>query len=216
MIRILSLGVFAGALTNFALTLGGAPAGNADIRQDSIFGDWRLALSSTLFDKGEYLFQIGYGFANAEDSMQANTDPDDPYALARERAELAVKNLRESLALTPGNVHAWSALAWSEAALGNIDAARQAMAVSWQIAPYNSGLAVSRPEFVAYLGDLLLDQEFAEDGEPTIAPISEAELSSVAKDLALLAELNPEFAAEVIETSDVLFQFGDVLPAPGS
>jgi len=212
-IRFLGVVVFLWAGFNFVATFSNIPVIDEQIRRDSLDGGWTVAVGSDLFDKGQYLFQIGYGYANADDSMAKNTDEDNPMALANERAELAVLYLSESVSVDPGNAHAWAALAWSEAALGNIDGARAAMVTSWKIAPYNMQLAATRPEFVALIDELILeDIEFAsasgldEDvqDELLLPKLTEFELGHARADLGLLASRNRALAEEIAISSPVL------------
>lgn len=217
MVRLLGFIVFVWAGVNFVTTFSNIPVIDEQIRKDSLDGDWTVAVGSSLFDKGEYLFQIGYGYANADDSMAQNTDEGDPMALANERAELAVTYLTESVSVDPGNAHAWAALAWSQASLGDIEAARSSMVASWTIAPHNRQLAQTRPEFIALIDELILeDLEFASaegletEDEFLLPKLTPFELDHAQTDLGILALRDRALAVEIAESSPVL---QELLPA---
>ncbi|QDL94710.1 hypothetical protein FDP22_22815 (plasmid) [Paroceanicella profunda] len=74
----------------------------------------------------------------AETAGAAGADP-----LAR-NADRAVTHLRASLALAPGNVYAWNALANAELLRGDAPAAWTALRRSWSLAPYSRPVAFER------------------------------------------------------------------------
>ena len=201
-VQLLGAGLLVGAATNIFVALSSVPAGNQELRQDGILGTWRVGSSAALFDQADYYFQIGFGYANADDSFVSNEDPDNFEALAQERAQLAVDNLSRSLARAPGNAHAWTLMAWSLASLDRIEEARNAMMNSWRIAPYSFELAGIRPEFTALIDELIADEVLL--GDLQLAPLSEVELAGASRDIVVLLRNNEFFAEEIADTSPLL------------
>lgn len=205
MLRVLGTIVFLWAGFHLWQVFSNTPVFNADARAESAAGGWRLQLGSLQFDRGTYLFQLGYGYATANENFNLDGSGD-IVDDTETRNTQAIALLRESLSLDPGNAHAWAQLAWAETGLGNTAAAREAMAASWQLAPYNSELSVSRPDFLALVDDIIrFEAEFAEEGEEAaLPPLTEAEITGAGRDIALLADRDYRLAEDITSISEVL------------
>lgn len=194
-IRICGALLLVVAFWNFGATFRGVPAFDAEARQEGALGDWRLPLGAAMYDRGVYLFQLGYGFANLDDSILlggAAAAPegfvDDPV----ERAERAILLLSDAVELDPGNAHAWAWLAWSHSAVGEMDKARETMAIAWELAPYNRELAVTRLDFATIVQEL---STFEGEGVP---PLNEIEVAAVKKDYAVLGLRDEDLLEEYL------------------
>jgi hypothetical protein len=133
-----------------------APAFSPSLRSESVWGDWRVPLSRSLYDQGEYHLQLGYGFlrGDALDLLAGGTD-----LPSLEVFEARVSRARElfemSVASSPGQADAWTGLAWTNVILGDRDEAWQMLRVSWQLAPLSLAEATERLGVVS----ILLDNE---------------------------------------------------------
>lgn len=196
LVRLLGIALLIAAAWNFSATLSGVPAFDRTARQDSIQGGWRLPLGSALYDRGEYLFQLGFGFANADDSISTDATAiasEDFLALALERSERAEELLAEAVTLDPANAHAWAWLAWSQSMLGETESARETMRISWELAPFNRQLAATRLDFG------LLIEELAIDEPEDIPPLSDEEWGALRRDYAVLAQRGGELPKTFLE-----------------
>ncbi len=138
-------------------------------RVEGVSGTWRLRTSTALYDRSEYLFQLGYGYLNGDlQDINRGTDisalgsADEAVARARQAIEL----LEDSLELSPGNAHAWAALAKAHMAAGDLGTALDATRTSWALAPHNGTLSIVRLEIVEGLLELSEEAElfgFSED-----------------------------------------------------
>jgi tetratricopeptide (TPR) repeat protein len=135
------------SFSSIGLALRGAPAFDETARRAGVFGDWRVPDAWALYSAPDYLFQLAFGYGQADAVASAVTEGPDEIADTRtalERAGTAKALLEESLALAPASARTWVALAWSEALLGDLAAARAALETSWDLAPWNLGLASQR------------------------------------------------------------------------
>lgn len=146
------------SVTAMVLALRGAPAFDETARRTGAFGDWRVPDSHALYMKPDYLFQLAFGYLQADAFPSAATEgPDEIAALetALGRVTRAHALLEESLALAPASARTWVSLAWAQALMGDIAAAQEALLVSWRLAPNNLGLAAQR----AGLADVVAPSE---------------------------------------------------------
>ncbi|MFK7880684.1 hypothetical protein [Roseobacter sp.] len=182
--------VFYGALlilsgASIFLTLSNVPAFDADLRKPTIFGDWRVATNSAMYDKATYAFQRGYGFLAADALVSSETEAGDEIAtieMAEKRARAAVDALEESIDSDPGNAHAWASLAWGHARLGADEIALTSLRNSWELAPYNRVLAATRVNLVSIVTT------------PELANIrlSEQDIQAVKRDFSTLRRFDHE------------------------
>ena len=111
-----------------------------------------------MYDAGSYLFQIGYGYLNA-DALFGFSGVEAPGELASfETAAARLAGAEElfaaSLRRDPANAHAWLAYAQTLAARGAFEAARAALITSWELAPTTPRLATGRLFLIEALRDL--------------------------------------------------------------
>jgi hypothetical protein len=163
------------SVTSIGVALRGAPAFDAGARKAGVYGDWRVQDARSMYSAPDYLFQLAFGYLQADTIASAATEgpdeiADDATALAR--AEIARELLSQSLLLAPGNAHVWGALAWAEAMLGNDAAARAALDASWELAPWNLVLGGQRAALAQVLA--VVDPE---------TPPSDQWTSGLARDL---------------------------------
>jgi len=138
------------AATNVVYTLSDSPAFVEAARVDGVYGDWRLKTGPALYDRSEYLFQLGYGYITADGSFTAVTEnigelADVDTGIAR--GEQAIALISESLKLSPGNAHAWGELALAQLSVLEYEGALASLRTSWQMAPFNASLALKRLQF---------------------------------------------------------------------
>lgn len=160
-----------------------APAFNPEVRADTVLGDWRVPLSSALYDPSAYAFQRGYGFLMADVLFSADTEARGevaPTTLAKWRALQALSALETAVSLNPGNAHAWAQLAWAHARMADDAAALEALRVSWRLAPYNRALADTRINLVGLLSDPSLQ----------IVTLSPDDLAALAADAGTLSRFD--------------------------
>ncbi len=141
----------------FGTTYRDAPAVNEEARIENVAGDWRMPESRSMYNPGEYLFQIGHsylmgGLALDEEGLLEAESYDIESEL--ERMVLGQELLLESLAYRPGNAHVWTALAWMRSADFDFDATSEAMQMSWQQAPAHSQLSIERLMLVEAIASL--------------------------------------------------------------
>lgn len=167
-------------------TLAQTPAFSSKLRADTVEGSWRINEAASMYDTGAYNFQRGYGFLMADvvlpDIETAIGENNEQAELATARLTMARTALDDAIKSDPGNAHAWLAIAWTEARLGETNLARAALKTSWELAPNNLQLAESRIELAALIFDKLSDL-----GEPTAQ-----ETAAVRKDLSVLERFEPE------------------------
>lgn len=142
---LVAVAVGGAQLAALTLVVRNAPALNADIRRETVIGDWRIAPGADLFDRASYDFRIGYdylqGDAYAITTSEGEVASDEVAALYTQRA---VEALSASVNEGPADARAWMALAWALFDAGDTDAARRAVEVSWDLAPYNRLMAFER------------------------------------------------------------------------
>jgi len=154
--------------TAMALALRGAPAFDETARRTGAFGDWRVPDSHALYSRPDYLFQLAFGYLQADAIPSAATEGEAevaPLETALRRAATARDLLEETIALAPASARAWVSLAWARALLGEFEGAREALRVSRTLAPHNLGLAgqrVALGEVLAVTSGTGLDDDAAE------------------------------------------------------
>jgi tetratricopeptide (TPR) repeat protein len=151
---ILVLLVFSGYATWTTLKL--TPAFNPNLMGETLLGNGRIPMSRSMFDKGEYDFQRGYGFLMSDRIVSPYTEQQGEIAspeVARQRARKAQDAFEAALSVDPGNAHAWTSLAWTHARLGNADRSISTLRVSWGISPNSNALAQSRISLANFLAN---------------------------------------------------------------
>jgi len=180
-----ALALFALGLIAFRTVALQAPAFREELQAEAITGQSRLRDLSEMYDAGSYLFQIGYGYLNA-DALFTFSGVEAPgelasFETAAARFARAEELFAASLRRDPANAHAWLAYAQTLAARGAFEAARGALVTSWELAPTTPRLATGRLFLIETLRDLT-----GEDG--ALGEIR-------ASDLAVLRRHAPERAA---------------------
>lgn len=151
-LAILAIGLF-----SFSSVVRNLPVFDSSSRVESIFGDWRIPRKAGLYDRSEYLFQVGFGFLQGDVVASAVTEDRTELAsieIALQRAKAARAALDESTRLAPGNAYTWGFLGWAYAMEGNVEGAVSALEVSWSLAPYSAQLAPSRLNLLEALIDI--------------------------------------------------------------
>ncbi len=173
------------AVVNVIKTLSDSPAFVEAARVDGVLGEWRLQTGSALYDRSEYLFQLGFGYVNADGTFSTAGEDIGQVAggsLGLERGETAKDLLEESLRLSPGNAHAWATLAEANMIASDFEAAFAALRRSWELAPYNASLSIRRLSLAETA--LELREEAVIFGVEELAPpeFTESDLKSLVGD----------------------------------
>lgn len=179
-------------------TLGSTPAFNPRLLSETIVGDSRTAISEVMYDPGAYHYQRGYGFLMADTIISADTEAEGEIAapeVAQERATKAAEALQTAVSLDPGNAHAWAALAWARARLGDRKGSADALRVSWQVAPNNRVLAETRVNLAGLLS------------YPGIATgLTDSDYAAISNDMSVLSRFAPRVLALYTQVSPHLSQ----------
>ena len=167
MVGRLMLGLCAAALGlaayNMVSVVSTTPAFAEAERIEGVSGTWRLRTSSAQYDRSEYLFQLGYGYLNGDlrdISRGVEITELGSADQAMERATRAIALFEDSIELSPGNAHAWAALAKAHMAAGDMNTALEATRTSWALAPHNGTLSVVRLGIIEGLLELNEEAEF--------------------------------------------------------
>ncbi|MEM9474857.1 MAG: hypothetical protein AAGA71_06165 [Pseudomonadota bacterium] len=167
-----------------------APALSAELRSQNVYGDWRVPITSTLFHRGEYDFQIGFSLLQTDAALMLldveNPPSVDVFARNMERAKTLFQH---SLAKQPGHAATWSALFWVHASAGRTDEARYALEMSSKLAPFNRALAPDRLAAVESLDEIV--------GKSWIQ--SDFGQSNIARDLSTLQRFDAEYYRLLVE-----------------
>ena len=179
-----SVAVLAIGLVAMRLALGGAPAVDPAARQVGLYGDWRVPDGRALYIAPEYLYQLGYGYLQADVYPSSETEAPGEVAdaaTAQARALQAEALFTESLQLAPASARSWASLAWARALGGNLKGAEHALLVSWGLAPWSGSLAAER----FALADML------QQIDPTGSGATMEWQAALARDLDTLTRFDP-------------------------
>lgn len=180
----LSVVVLGIGLTAMRLALGGAPAVDPAARQVGLYGDWRVPDGRALYIAPEYLYQLGYGYLQADVFPSSETEAPGEVAdaaTAQARAMRAEALFTESLRLAPASARSWASLAWARALGGNFKGAEDALLVSWGLAPWSGNLAVERYALAEMLQQI----------DPMGSGASRGWQEALARDLDTLTQFDP-------------------------
>lgn len=126
-------------------TLSQTPAFSSKLRSQTVLNTWRTLDPESMYDKGSYDFQRGYGFLMSDIMLpEALETADGRGEQSINHVQMAIEALEQSVKLDPGNAHAWLSLGWAYARSGDLDKARENLDISWRLAPHNVTLAGSR------------------------------------------------------------------------
>lgn len=165
-------------------------------RVEGLFGDWRVPVTIGLYDRSEYLFQVGFGYLQGDVVASSVTEARDEIAsmeTARGRAVAARSALESSAFLAPGNAFTWGFLGWARAMEGDTVGALSALEVSWSVAPYNFQLAPARVNLLEVLVDI----------DPRVLSWREVR-AAAARDLSLLQKYDRRYLEVVLEDAPLL------------
>jgi hypothetical protein len=189
--------LFGLATISFFQVANHSPAFSPSLREASVLGDWRLAQGETHYLLGDYYFQLGYGYLQADTAslLLGSDDLLETDAFDRQM-QRAIELLRASLEYAPGRAGTWTSLAWASVMRDDQSAAGNALRTSWQLAPYNYAEAADRLAIIAFV------QEFAG------TPIATEEILAVSteRDVQVLEMHNPGYLAAFPEDLDYLFE----------
>ena len=168
----------------FALlsVLQNAPLFARDLQVTGIGGQTSVPKRPANFDHGPYLLETAIGFVNADLLSYATIEAPSELASAdtfTARAETAVRLLEDSLARDPASGYAWAYYAQALLYLGDVDAARAALAVAWEVAPHQYYIALQRMTVLEGIFGLLSTQDAP-------AGLTEAEYAAGLRDLAVV------------------------------
>jgi len=207
-----ALGLAAVSALAIAGALAGAPAVHPDARETGVFGDWRVPVVAALYNRSDYLFQLGFGYVQADLLASGATENRDEIAdfdTALARARRAEELLSESVRLAPANAYGWAYLGWSRALSGNLSGATEAFERSWVLAPHNLRLAPTRLGFYGLLTGLDI---------PAARQIETGDISAAARrDLLVLSRWRPRYRDALVSGSASLSALAaeDLDPIPG-
>ena len=190
------LAILAIGLLSLSDLLRNLPVFDQASRVEGIFGDWRIPRKTGLYDRSEYLFQVGFGYLQGDVVASAVTEDRTELAskeTALERAKAARAALEGSARLAPGNAYTWGFLGWAHAMEGNIEGAVTALEVSWTLAPYSAQLAPARINLLEAL--IKIDED--------ILSLPEVR-AGAAKDLAVLQKYDARYLKIAIEDAPLL------------
>lgn len=121
-----------------------APAFTAELRTDSVLGDWRLPGGDILYNRGDFYFELGYGFLRSDLATALVGEEMSPEEVFDARIRRATDLFERSIEAAPGNVDAWTNLAWSHLIAGDARASEEALRTSWRLAPLDRSEAPER------------------------------------------------------------------------
>lgn len=180
-------------------SVNGSPAFDLSARIDGVTGDWRVQYGPAHYHRALYLKQLGEGFLRGDVLVTEATGAEEEIAsdeVALVRAKRAEELLLQSLNLLPSNAYTWASLAWANAMQDKSENAREAMQISWQLAPYNLALAYDRLGFTEFLAQGVLKR-----GAPDM---NTAELTGVQRDFTTIYTYDPKMAATIAESSPLI------------
>ena len=167
------------------------PAFDRSSRVEGLFGDWRVPVTIGLYDRSEYLFQVGFGYLQGDVTASSVTEERNELAsmeTALARAASARSALESSAYLAPGNAFTWGFLGWARAMEGDTMGALRALEISWSVAPYNFQLAPARINLLEVLVDI----------DPGVLSSPEVR-SAAARDMSLLQKYDRKYLEVVLE-----------------
>ncbi|AZQ66769.1 hypothetical protein EF888_06210 [Silicimonas algicola] len=190
------LALLSAGVTSAYFVVSSMPAFDSDARVEGLFGDWRVPVVEAVYNRSDYLFQVGFGLLQGDLVASSATEERDELAsvdTAIARARRAREALAESAALAPGNAYTWAYLAWADAMQADDAAALSDLNVSWALAPASAQLAPVRLN----LYELLLDLGTLPDDRGEVE-------EKVKRDLAVMRRFEPRHLDVILKDSDGL------------
>lgn len=166
---IVSLGVLVFATWLAVGTFSRMPAFNRALQVEAVGGGPYPALRSAMYTRGAYLYQIAFDWRakTASEILRGGLEDAPSQETILFRSRQARGHLVESLKTKPANAYAWTLLASTEIALGDREAAFDALRKSQELAPFEVRLAFRRLVLLARDGESL-DRDGA--GEAAFPP----------------------------------------------
>ena len=177
------------------------PAFDRNARVEGLFGDWRVPVVGAVYNRSDYLFQIGFGLLQGDLVASPATEERNELAsidTAIDRARRAHDALSASAELAPGNAYTWAFLSWADVMTGDDAAALANLTVSWDLAPSNVQLAPVRLN----LYELLLDLG-------TLPEDTAAIDEKVKADIVAMKRFDPRHLDVMLKDSDGLRRLAD-------
>jgi hypothetical protein len=185
------------AVVSFAQVAGNAPAFSPSLREESVLGDWRLAQGETHYLVSDYLYQLGYGYLQADTASLLLGDDALPELEAFDRQmQRAIELLEESLTYAPGRAGAWTSVAWASLLRDDVENAERALLTSWQLAPFNFSEAADRVALVSFM----------EEFYGPVAGVGQSAETAAARDLDALERYDRGYLDALPDDLDFLFE----------
>ena len=151
-IRVVTVGLRCALLALAVLTLRagltGTPVANEAVRALGPQGDWRTASPPSLYDAGNYYTELGLAYIAAAAERDLSGDGPVPRFAEFEQARAL---LRQAVARSPADALGWAGLGLAAVVDREVARAEAALRRSWQLAPYNAGLAPMRLASLAFV-----------------------------------------------------------------
>jgi hypothetical protein len=174
-----------------------APAFTLDLREESVLGDWRLAQGETHYVVSDYLYQLGYGYLQADTaSLLLGDDALPELEVFDRQMKRSIDLLEESLTYAPGRAGAWTSIAWASLLREDVDLAQRALQTSWQLAPYNFAEAADRVALVSFM----------EEFYAPITDLGDGALAANAQDFSVLDAYDRSYIQALPEDLEFLFE----------
>jgi hypothetical protein len=190
------LALLCAGVTSAYFVISSMPAFDSHARVEGLFGDWRVPVVEAVYNRSDYLFQVGFGLLQGDLVASSATEERDELAsidTAIVRARRARAALAESASLAPGNAYTWAFLAWADAMAADDATALADLDVSWDLAPANAQLAPVRLNLYELLLDLgTLPQDLRDVEE------------KVKLDLVVMQRFEPQHLEVILKDSDGL------------
>jgi len=185
------------AVSSFAQVALNAPAFSPDVREESVLGGWRLAQGETHYVVSDYLYQLGYGYLQADTaSLLLGNDALPELEVFDRQMQRSIHLLEDSLTYSPGRAGAWTSIAWAALLRDDVDRAEQALMTSWQLAPFNFAEAADRVGLVSFM----------EDFYGPVASISEFAEAAAARDVQTLEAYDQGYLNALPGDLELLFE----------
>jgi hypothetical protein len=184
------------AVVSFAQVARNAPAFSPDLREESVLGDWRLAQGETHYVVSDYLYQLGYGYLQADTaSLLLGNESLPELEVFDRQMQRSIDLLEDSLSYSPGRAGAWTSIAWASLLRDDVDRAEQALMTSWQLAPFNFAEAADRVGLVSFM----------EEFYGPVANVGEFAEAAVTRDLQTLEEYDQGYLNALPDYLELLF-----------
>ncbi len=185
------------AVVSFAQIAGNAPAFSTNLREESVLGDWRLAQGETHYVVSDYLYQLGYGYLQADTaSLLLGDDALPELEVFDRQMQRAIELLEDSLTYAPGRAGAWTSIAWASLLRDDVESAERALLTSWQLAPFNFSEAADRVALVSFM----------EEFHGPVADLGEVAEEAAVRDLEVVERYDRGYLDALPDDLEFLFE----------